>query len=209
MTKIPTRRKLIDTAIELIWRNSYGATSVDDMCRAAGVNKGSFYHYFKSKADLAGEAMVAHFEDMRPTLDEAFSPAHAPLQRLENLVALIINKQEQAAAEYGRVCGCPFSGLGSEMGTQDDVIHAKIQDIFARYDLYMASVLRDLVSDGLLPKDTDVQATLVSLRSYIMGMKMMARIENSLEGLRKDLRAGVMRIVGLDETLCMKNCAAA
>jgi Bacterial regulatory proteins, tetR family len=47
------RQALIDAAFELIWTNSYGAVSVDDICRAAGARKGSFYHFFRSKVDLA------------------------------------------------------------------------------------------------------------------------------------------------------------
>ena len=52
-----TRQKLIETAKNLIWTSSYGAVSVDDICRTANVKKGSFYHYFPSKQDLALAAM--------------------------------------------------------------------------------------------------------------------------------------------------------
>lgn len=48
-----TKTKLIETATDLIWRDSYGSVSVDDICAQTGVKKGSFYHYFPSKAHLA------------------------------------------------------------------------------------------------------------------------------------------------------------
>ena len=44
-----SKRKLLEAAIDLIWKSSYGAVSVDDICAKAGVNKGSFYYAFKSK----------------------------------------------------------------------------------------------------------------------------------------------------------------
>ena len=47
------RQKLIDAAISLIRQKGYSATSVDDLCGAAGVTKGAFFHHFKSKEALA------------------------------------------------------------------------------------------------------------------------------------------------------------
>jgi len=48
-----TRGKLLDAALTVIRTKGYTATTVDDICVAAGVTKGSFFHYFKSKEDLA------------------------------------------------------------------------------------------------------------------------------------------------------------
>jgi len=56
-----TKDKLLLVAFDLIWNNSYGSVSVDDICQRAGVNKGSFYHFFESKADLAIESFPEHW----------------------------------------------------------------------------------------------------------------------------------------------------
>ncbi len=56
-----TKRKILETAMELIWQSSYGSVSVDDICAKAGVNKGSFYYAFKSKAELAVAAYERHW----------------------------------------------------------------------------------------------------------------------------------------------------
>ena len=47
-----TKEKLMQVGFDLMWDNSYGSVSVDDICKRAGINKGSFYHFFPSKADL-------------------------------------------------------------------------------------------------------------------------------------------------------------
>ncbi len=59
----PTRQKLLGAAISLIRAQGYAATSVDDICRAAGVTKGAFFHHFASKERLA-VAAADHFTDM-------------------------------------------------------------------------------------------------------------------------------------------------
>ena len=45
-------KKLVDAARELMLAKGYTATSVDDICTAAGVTKGSFFHYFTDKEHL-------------------------------------------------------------------------------------------------------------------------------------------------------------
>lgn len=54
------KSKLLDAALHLIRAQGYAGTSVEDICRLAGVTKGSFFHHFKGKEDLA-LATVQHF----------------------------------------------------------------------------------------------------------------------------------------------------
>jgi TetR/AcrR family transcriptional repressor of nem operon len=54
------RSKLLDAALAVIRAKGYAASSVDELCQAAGVTKGAFFHHFKSKEDL-GVVAAAHF----------------------------------------------------------------------------------------------------------------------------------------------------
>jgi len=58
-----SRDKLLDAAMHVIRSRGYTATTVEDICVAAGVTKGSFFHHFKSKEDLA-LAAVEHWNTM-------------------------------------------------------------------------------------------------------------------------------------------------
>lgn len=78
-----SKDKLLSAAFSLIRSKGYGSTSVDLLCEEAGVTKGTFFHYFKTKEDLAVAA--AHHWSM--VTDEVFkkAPYHSqkdPLQRL-------------------------------------------------------------------------------------------------------------------------------
>ena len=53
---LQTRGLLLDAALRVIRSKGYSATTVDDVCRAAGVTKGSFFHHFSAKEDLAIQA---------------------------------------------------------------------------------------------------------------------------------------------------------
>jgi TetR/AcrR family transcriptional repressor of nem operon len=52
-TNASTRTRLLLATIDLVRANGYAATRVEDVCSAAGVTKGSFFHHFESKEDLA------------------------------------------------------------------------------------------------------------------------------------------------------------
>lgn len=54
------RAKLLDAALAVMRSRGYAGTSVDDLCAAAGVTKGAFFHHFRSKEDL-GVTAAAHF----------------------------------------------------------------------------------------------------------------------------------------------------
>src|SRR5919106_616038 len=55
-----TRLRLLDAAQDLMRSKGYEATTVDDVCKAAGLTKGSFFHHFASKEDL-GVAVADRF----------------------------------------------------------------------------------------------------------------------------------------------------
>src|SRR5216684_3568004 len=76
------KERLMGAVRELIWTGSYGSTTIDQICEAAGVKKGSFYYFFDSKADLAEAGLGAEWELRRPELDAIFSPTVPPLERL-------------------------------------------------------------------------------------------------------------------------------
>lgn len=77
------KAKLLDAAFAVIRTKGFAATSVDDLCAAAGVTKGAFFHHFKSKDDLA-VAAANHWSEVTGALF-ASAPYHAhedPLQRV-------------------------------------------------------------------------------------------------------------------------------
>ena len=104
-----SKTKLLDTAIDMIWASSYGSVSVDDICVKAGVNKGSFYYFFKSKSDLAVAAFERHWDAKRERLDRIFSPQVPPLERLDQYISIIVDDQKaRSTALFGKMLGCPF-----------------------------------------------------------------------------------------------------
>ena len=127
-----TKRKLLETAVELIWESSYGSVSVDDICTKAGVNKGSFYYAFKSKSDLAMAALERFWEAKRP-FSTKFSPLSSLLSNASKPIAISpLLTRRRRPDQFGKVLGCPFCSLGIEQSTQDENIRQKVEQMSAR-----------------------------------------------------------------------------
>src|SRR5687767_7952019 len=102
------RERLMEAVNQLIWVGSYGSTTIDDICARAKVKKGSFYHFFESKSDLAVAAVECDWEQRRKEFDSIFSPVVPPLERFIRLTEYMYRSQKRAFDEFGRVLGCPL-----------------------------------------------------------------------------------------------------
>ena len=192
-----SKRKLLEAAIDMIWESSYGSVSVDDICTKAGVNKGSFYYAFKSKSDLAVAAYERYWENKRPKMDHIFSPQIPPLQRLDLICQTIIDDQKQKYASFGKMLGCPFCAIGSELSTQDENIRLKTEQITSRMMKYWESLVRDLATEGAIETSNPVELA-QEVGMYITGVLTQAKIENSLKHVER-LKHGVVRLLGVKQ----------
>jgi TetR/AcrR family transcriptional regulator, transcriptional repressor for nem operon len=189
------KEKLTEAALGLIWTSGYGATSVDDICAKANVKKGSFYHFFKSKADLEIAALEENWQRSRQRWNDIFSPTVPPLQRLEDYFDFVIQRQGQLLEEYGSVLGCPFCSVGSEVSSRESGIRDKTLQIMDRYVKYFESAIRDADAQGMISAP-DAKTKARALYAYFQGVMAQARIANSLTPLQ-ELKAGAWALLGV------------
>ena len=196
MRQCDSKLKLLQTAHELIWRQSYGSVGVDQICEHSGVKKGSFYHFFRSKSDLAVAAYEYHWQELREKLDIVFSKDKPPLDRLDDYFRHIYDRQRERQERFGRMLGCPFVSLGSELSTQDESVRQMAQKISANKCKYIEETLRDAIEEGLI-KPTAPAVLARELHSYLVGLVQEAKIANDLRALN-GMRAGAYRLLGVE-----------
>jgi TetR/AcrR family transcriptional repressor of nem operon len=87
----PTEKKLLDAAQELMLAQGYTATSVEEICDAAGLTKGSFFHYFEDKEDLGKLVVQQYYAGWRALSRAApFRRKKDPLERVFGAVDFFI-----------------------------------------------------------------------------------------------------------------------
>ena len=139
------RTKLLDAALGLIRAKGYSATSVDDLCAAAGVTKGAFFHHFATKEALAVAAAgywsevtgalfaAAPYHDHADPLDRVlgyidFRAAllNGPVEAFTCLVGTMVQEAFAASPAIRRACDASISGHAAKL-------EADIEAALARY----------------------------------------------------------------------------
>jgi len=82
-----SRAKLLDAALHVFRERGYAASTIDDVCIEAGLTKGSFFHHFASKEELA-LAAAERFSTMAADLFRA-APYHTPSDPLERVLGYV------------------------------------------------------------------------------------------------------------------------
>lgn len=190
-----TKQKLLETALDLIWENNYDCVGIVQICTQAGVTKGAFYHYFKSKSDLAAAALEARWLNIKKDFDGAFSPQNTPLERVDCYCKLIISIQVKKHIQTGRVLGCPFISTGQS--TNEDKLKTISADIIDRMTKYFTSLVTDAQREGILEQDLDAVNIAHYMYQFAQGVLTLARVKNDLDILKTDLQPGLLRILGV------------
>lgn len=137
-TSSPTKQKLLAAAQKLMVVKGYPATTVDDICTAAGVTKGSFFHYFSSKETL-GSAVLEHFvtNHFLSTQGAAFTKKSDALERVYGHIDFVIKLAKQPAA----VQGCLLGSFAQDLSDTHPKIRAQCGRAF---DQWAQALKRDL-----------------------------------------------------------------
>jgi TetR/AcrR family transcriptional repressor of nem operon len=178
MAKDATRLSIIRNGARLVHAQGYNNTGLSDILQAAGVPKGSFYFYFKSKNDF-GLAIIDHYWEFINHMGETYcSDSNTPpLKRLANF----IDAYQRLFEEMGLGCGCPIGNLIQEMSDLSEAFREKIGDVYSRMQERIALLLKEAKEQGDLPADINpdliAQFILNSWEGAIMHMKLIKSSE--------------------------------
>ena len=185
--KEDTKTRILERGAEIIHLKGFNHTGVQEVLRAAGVPKGSFYNYFKNKEDF-GLQVIDYFLELfsrlaKETLGDRSVP---PLERIRNFLGWFIEFFKSKDFAYG----CPIGNLAQEMGDLSPAFREKLrQGLDAMVNLY-AEVLAEAQDSGDLSKVLDVREAayflVYSWHGALMHMKAVkgpAPLENHLKSI--------------------------
>jgi TetR/AcrR family transcriptional repressor of nem operon len=175
--------RLLEAAMDLVWSRSYGAVTVDDICERAGVKKGSFYYFFKSKDELVAAALDAKWDEIRPAYDKIFSASRPALDRLRDAFAYGYEKQKELRDKHGCVLGCPFSSIGTEIISASGILRDAVKRMIQGKIRYFESALRDLQAEGVVAAGQDPKMLARQVYAYYEGVIAQARIADDIDML--------------------------
>lgn len=149
-----TRSKILESAYEVIYRQGFRATSVNDVVRGAGVTQGAFFHYFPTKNEL-GYSIVDEML-MEMMLNRWTRPLAAYKNPVHGIIARYRKNMEELDDEAISL-GCPLNNLTQEMSPVDQVFKEKLQTVLKAWISETERYLKKAQAEGYLKPDVDAK----------------------------------------------------
>ena len=173
---VHTRERLIDSARYLFWERGFAGTSMADLLAHAGVNSGSFYHFFESKEALLRAVLDGYLHGLRPmVVDPAFAKTEEPVGRIFAILEGYRGRILQTECRYG----CPLGRLALEIDPENRPAHKLIAENFQGW----IAAVRECVTQmkNRLPRNTDPEALSTYVLTVMEGGVMLSRSYGSVE----------------------------
>lgn len=182
-----SKTRILNAALDVFRAKGYAATRIEDICAEAGLTKGSFFHHFRSKEELAIEA-AAHWGSQAGALF-----AEAPYQVLadprERLLAYVDFRQGLMRGELVQ-----FTCFGGTLIQEVFQSHPQIRDACTEtFDRHGAALTQD-IADAIAKYGSDGNWTPESLALHIQAVIQGAFI---LAKAKQDPEAGAQCVAHL------------
>ena len=177
---IDVRQHILDTAKPIILGKGFSAVGLNELLAAAGVPKGSFYHYFKSK-EAFGEALLnSYFSSYQEHLNDLLRDgAGRAGERLMRYWQLWLDTQ----ATDGTDGKCLVVKLGGEVSDLSEAMRVALERGTGQIVERVAECIRAAQADGSLPADIKARDTALMLYDLWLGATMLTKIRRDRSAL--------------------------
>ncbi len=177
---------VLDTAVDVFWRNGFCATAMADLAEASGVQRGSLYHAYGGKQELLLRALDRYSERFGGAARAALAdpdPRQAIEAFLESHLARMTDPVNPA--------GCLLCQTTLECGGRNPVISDRIRRHFERTETALRETLARAQSAGLLTADADPGALARFFLGTSRGMAVLHRAYGELQPVRDMAKTAV------------------
>jgi len=184
MARPSVKEQIIDAAVQVLHRQGFNGTGVQDITDAAGVPKGSLYNHFESKEALGVEALERYWQGALDSLDMLKDAEQAPVERLKSYFRYLNDFARKAKYREG----CMIGNLAAEMSDQSSIIQNRLAAILAAWSRGIESCVKEAQADGSIRSDLKAAMIATFLLNSWEGAVLRAKVDRgggSLEAFEK------------------------
>ena len=168
-----TRHNILQNAFELIYRNGYQATSIDNILASINVTKGAFFHHFKSKDDM-GLAVIR--EIMHPGMKEMLvkpleDHPDPPTAIYDMMKSLLINNPF-----FNIKYGCPAVNMIDEMAPLNKLFNNALSSIMIEWQEAIRKCIENGKTHHKIRKDVSHQQVAYFIAAGYGGIRNMGKL---------------------------------
>jgi TetR/AcrR family transcriptional regulator, transcriptional repressor for nem operon len=185
MAHSPTREKLMQQAQELMLAKGFVATTVDEICQAAGLTKGSFFHYFRTKEELAKATLDRFFQAQLELVGRgSFRKKADPLDRLYGWIDSAIEASKNPQARNG----CLLGNFAQELSDTHPQLRSQCAQRFAEWTEALKKELDAAKAKHLPRTRLDTEGLAEHFIAVLQGSLILAKAKRDSTTVEKHLR---------------------
>jgi TetR/AcrR family transcriptional repressor of nem operon len=181
MARTNTREEIIRKGAELIHAQGFNATGLQQILQTAGIPKGSFYFYFKSKEDF-GLEIIDYFNTIISGIFTRYlgDKKIPPLKRLEKL----FDFYEAAFQKSGCSLGCPIGNLSLELADTSERLRVHLVSVIEALIAQIELCLKEAKRDKSIPASMNTTDTARFIFHGFEGAVLHMKVVKSIEPFR-------------------------
>ena len=168
-----TRKNLIDSAFSEIYSKGYQGASLTAILKNAKVHKGSMYHFFESKKDMA---LVC----IKEKIYERFVQRYSLILSIEKgyLEAFIDGIKDTTQRDFNK--GCPIANIVQEMSNIDEDFKVLMEEIYQSFRKNIKDILDISIQKNEM-KECDTRKLALYIASTIEGAILSAKATGNIQ----------------------------
>jgi len=186
MARDPNRRQtIIVGASKLFLLNGYDGVTVDEICSQTNSAKGSFYHFFRSKEDLAVQLVDEIWHQTEQRMEETFSPDKDPLESIRQELILTYTQAHTMKGRAKYITVSPIGTLSVSMAGKSEKIRKRINFAFTHMRHFYFAAFTKALDKGEFDSRLDANQLADLLLVTIQGIGIIGRSNNSPAKVKK------------------------
>ena len=169
------RQHIIDVARSLMTHKGYTAVGLTELLGAAGVPKGSFYHYFRSKDEFGQALLEEYFEEYLSRVDVQMANEGSGAERLLNYLRYWAKTQAFDHADQK----CLVVKLGAEVCDLSENMRAVLEKGTALIIERMTRCVEQGKSDGSITAPTEASVLAEALYQMWLGASLLVKVNRT------------------------------
>lgn len=179
-----TRQHILDTGYKLIVSKGFSSVGLTEILHSAGVPKGSFYHYFKSKEQFGEEIISNYFREYLVALENIFQPhGDSAYHRLMQYWQRWVETQSASCVDQK----CLVVKLSAEVADLSEPMRIALRNGSTQVVQRIARCIEGGLEDGSIEK-INPAVTAECLYNMWLGATLMSKLQRSDDGLQQAMR---------------------
>jgi TetR/AcrR family transcriptional regulator, transcriptional repressor for nem operon len=166
------REEVLEKAMETFWCKGYEATSIEDLVKQMGINRGSLYDTFGDKRTLFLEA-IAHYDNT--VTSKAIAKLQAPGSAKQAIANYFQELVDRSIADRQRR-GCLLTNSVVELGPHDPDAASHLAANLQRLETAFYKALVKARDEGEISYHKDIRALARFFTSSLQGLRVMSKV---------------------------------